>query len=94
MPADIVLSQVQVSIMPPAHFSIIMEQRGIIIIFIAGVPGIEVIMFGIPIIGRSIVIIVFGVLVVSGGKSKGRGALSPWTATVQGFSEATRGNRS
>jgi hypothetical protein len=51
------LSQVQVIIIPPLQVSIMMEQRGIIIMFIAGAAGIMAGIVGIPIIGRSVVII-------------------------------------
>jgi hypothetical protein len=54
MPAAIALSAIQLIIMPPLHFSISIVQRGIIIMFIAGPAGIVVM----PIMGRSIVIIV------------------------------------
>ena len=58
MLAAVVLSQAQVIIIPPLQASIVMEQRGIIIIFIAGAAGVAELV-GIPIIiGRSMVIIV------------------------------------
>ena len=57
------LSQAQVSIMPPSHFFISIVQRGIIIMFIAGVAGIMGIIVGMPIVGRSIVIMVVVFLV-------------------------------
>jgi len=52
MPADIASSQVQVSFMPPVHFSIFMVQRGTIIMFMpAGIvapPIMPVPMPGVP----------------------------------------------
>jgi hypothetical protein len=58
MLAAVGLSQLQSSIMPPLHFFICIVQRGIIIMFIAGMAGIIGIIVGIPIVGRSIVVIV------------------------------------
>jgi hypothetical protein len=58
------LSQAQASIMPPSHFVICIVQRGIIIMFIAGVAGIMGIIVGMPIVGRSIVIMVVLCLVL------------------------------
>jgi len=59
MLADIASSQVHIIFIPPSHFSILMTQRGIIVMFMFGVVGM---LLGIPgiivaIEGRSIVII-------------------------------------
>ena len=76
IPADIVSSQVQVIFMPPAHFSIVILQRGIIIIpWPAGIPAgapipigpaeAPAIIPGIPIIvDRSIIIVAMSSLLV------------------------------
>lgn len=62
MPQDISSSHMQCIFMPPAHFSIFILQRGSMLIPLMGagiedMPGIE---FGmLPIIGRSIIIVVF-----------------------------------
>lgn len=62
MPVAIALSAVQVIIIPPLHFSMLMVQRGIIIMFIAGAAGMVGIIEVMPIIGRSIVVIFLSVL--------------------------------